>query len=62
MTSTNCGLIVAIEIYFKLGPRHVCAWMTIDGFKFDGAKRRKENGKTSALVLKLIEVKGDQIC
>ncbi len=62
MTSDNYGLTVAIEIYFKLGPRHVCAWMTIDGLKFDDAKRRKENGKSSDLVLKLVEVKGDQIC
>jgi hypothetical protein len=62
MTNINCGLTVAIETYFKLGPRHVCAWMTIDGLRFDGAERRKENGKTSVLVLKLIEVKGDQIC
>jgi hypothetical protein len=29
----------------------MCAWMIIDGLKFDGAKRRKEDGKTSALVL-----------
>ena len=51
MTSTNCGLTVVFELYFKIGSFYVCAWMIIDGLKFDGAKQRKEDGKTSALVL-----------
>ena len=50
MTSANCGLTIAVEIYFKLGPRHVCAWMTIDGLKLTAQSKEQEDGKTSALI------------
>ncbi len=43
-------------IYFKLGPRHMCAWMIIDGLKLTAQSKGKEDGKTSALIFELIEV------